>query len=115
MGIDLGVGNLATISLASENHPVIINGRPLKSINHYYNKKKAMLQKQAKKSNHRYTTNRMERLTQKRNRKIKDYLHKTSRKVIEIALQTKTGLIVIGNNRGWKQHDRKHKTKSERK
>ena len=104
MGIDLGVGNLATISLASENHPVIINGRPLKSINRYYNKKKAMLQKQAKKSNHRYTTNRMERLTQKRNRKIKDYLHKTSRKVIEIALQTKTGQIVIGNNRGWKQH-----------
>ena len=104
MGVDLGVGNLATISLASENHPVIINGRPLKSINRYYNKKKAMLQKQAKKSNHRYTTNRMERLTQKRNRKIRDYLHKTSRKVIEIALQTKTGLIVIGNNRGWKQH-----------
>ena len=104
MGIDLGVGNLATLSLASENHPVIINGRPLKSINRYYNKKKAMLQKQAKKSNHRYSTNRLERLTQKRNRKIRDYLHKTSRKVIEIALQTKTGLIIIGNNRGWKQH-----------
>ena len=104
MGIDMGVNNLATLSLASENHPVIINGRPLKSINRYYNKKRALLQKQAKKSNHRYTTNRMKRLTQKRNRKVKDYLHKTSRKIIEIALQTKTGLIVIGNNRGWKQH-----------
>jgi len=104
MGIDLGVGNLVTISMDSEAHPIIINGRPLKSINRYYNKKKTLLQKQAKKSNHRNTTNRIERLTQKRNRKIKDYLHKTSRKVIETALQTKTRLIVIGNNRGWKQH-----------
>lgn len=48
-------------------------------------------------------TRRMERLTKKRNRKVKDYLHKASRKVVEMAEATGTGLIVIGGNRGWKQ------------
>ena len=103
MGIDLGVDNLATISLLSGGAPVVINGRPLKSINRYYNKRKARLQEVAKRSNRRDITNRIEQLTEKRNNKVKDYLHKTSRKVIEIAQRRGVSHIVIGNNRGWKQ------------
>ena len=103
MGIDLGVDNLATISLLSGDAPVVINGRPLKSINRYYNKRKARLQEVAKRSNRLDITNRIEQLTEKRNNKVKDYLHKTSRKVIEIAQRRDVSHIVIGNNRGWKQ------------
>ena len=103
MGIDLGVDNLATISLLSAGAPVVINGRPLKSINRYYNKRKARLQEVAKRSNRLDITNRIEQLTEKRNNKVKDYLHKTSRKVIEIAQRRGVSHIVIGNNRGWKQ------------
>ncbi len=103
MGIDLGVDNLATASLSSGGAPVIINGRPVKSINRYYNKRKARLQEVAKKSNRLHITNRMERLTAKRNNKVKDYLHKASRRVIEIARMNGVSHIVIGNNRGWKQ------------
>ena len=103
MGIDLGVDNLATASLSSGRAPVIINGRPLKSINRYYNKRKALLQEVAKKSNRLDITNRMERLTEKRNNKVKDYLHKASRKVVEIAKTNGVSHIVIGNNKGWKQ------------
>jgi len=103
MGIDLGVDNLATASLSSGRAPVIINGRPLKSINRYYNKRKALLQEMAKKSNRLDITNRMERLTEKRNNKVKDYLHKASRKVVEIAKTNGVSHIVIGNNKGWKQ------------
>ena len=103
MGIDLGVDNLVTVSLSSAGGPVIINGRPLKSINRYYNKRKSILQEVAKKCNRLDITNRMERLTEKRNNKVKDYLHKTSRKVIEIAKRNGVSRIVIGNNRGWKQ------------
>ncbi len=102
MGIDLGVDNLVTASL-SNGEPFIINGRPLKSMNRYYNKKKAALQEIAKKSNHLDTTARLERLTEKRNRKVKDYLHKASAKVITLAKEKGVGHIVIGNNRGWKQ------------
>ncbi len=103
MGIDLGVDNLVTASLSSGRAPVIINGRPLKSINRYYNKRKALLQEMAKKSNRLDITNRMERLTEKRNNKVKDYLHKASRKVVEIAKTNGVSHIVIGNNKGWKQ------------
>ena len=103
MGVDLGVDNLATISLLSGGAPVVINGRPLKSINRYYNKRKARLQEVAKRSNRLDITNRIEQLTEKRNNKVKDYLHKTSRKVIEIAQRRGVSHIVIGNNRGWKQ------------
>ena len=103
MGIDLGVDNLVTASLSSAGTPVIINGRPLKSVNRYYNKRKALLQEVAKKGNRLDITNRMERLTEKRNNKVKDYLHKASCKVIEIAKRNGVSRIVIGNNRGWKQ------------
>ena len=104
MGIDLGVDNLVTASLSSGGAPIIINGRPLKSINRYYNKRKSLLQESAKKSNRLDITNRINRLTEKRNSKVKDYLHKASRKVIEIAKRNDVNHIIIGNNRGWKQH-----------
>ena len=103
MGIDLGVDNLVTASLSSGGTPFIINGRPLKSINRYYNKRKGLLQEIAKRSNRLDITNRMERLTEKRNNKVKDYLHQASRKIIELAKTSNVNHICIGNNRGWKQ------------
>ena len=81
----------------------IVNGKPVKSINQYYNKRKAILQEAAKKSNHLDVTNRMERMTEKRNNKVKDYLHKASRKIIELAKINNVSHIIIGNNKGWKQ------------
>jgi putative transposase len=104
MGIDLGVDNLLTAALSTADSPFIINGRPLKSINRYYNKKKAYLQAIAKKSNRLDITNRMERLTERRNNKVKDYLHKASRKVITLAKKCSVNHIIIGNNKGWKQN-----------
>lgn len=103
MGIDLGVDNLITAVQISDGEPFMINGRPLKSVNRYYNKRKAYLQETAKKSNNLYITSRIERLTSKRNKKVKDYLHKASRMVISHAQKARVGHIIIGNNRGWKQ------------
>ena len=45
----------------------------------------------------------MERVTEKRNNKVKDYLHKASRKIIELAKTNNVSHIIIGNNKGWKQ------------
>ena len=103
MGIDMGVNNLIAAAWDSEDRPVIINGKPLKSINQYYNKAKAHMQKEAKKSNGKNRTKRLDKLTAKRNRKIKDYMHKASRKIVELAVSSDVGLIVIGANEGWKQ------------
>ena len=103
MGIDLGVNNLVTAAWNSSRPPVILNGRTLKSINQYYNKERARLQAAAKKGNRTEKTRRLACLTRKRNRKVRDYLHKASRKIIEMAKAADTGLIIIGNNKGWKQ------------
>ena len=103
MGIDLGVNNLVTAAWNSEHAPVILNGKTAKSVNQYFNKERARLQAAAKKGNGKEKTKRISRLTRKRNNKIRDYLHKASRKIVDLAKATDTGLIVIGNNKGWKQ------------
>ena len=103
MGIDLGVNNLIAAAWDSEDRPVIINGKPLKSINQYYNKARAHMQKEAKVYNGKNRTKRLNKLTAKRNRKIKDYMHKASRKIVDMAVSSGVGLIVIGTNHGWKQ------------
>ncbi len=103
MGIDLGVNNLIAAAWDSEDRPVLINGKPIKSINQYYNKAKAHMQKEAKVYNGKNRTKRLSNLTAKRNRKIKDYMHKASRKIVDMAVSSGVGLIVIGSNHGWKQ------------
>lgn len=80
MSIDLGVNNLASIVTNTNNKPVLIDGRKLKSINQYYNKKRSKIQQQLKKVNGKENSRRLMSLTRKRNNKVKDYLHKASKK-----------------------------------
>lgn len=103
MSIDLGLDNLATVVTNTGLNPIIVNGKGLKSNNQYYNKKKARYQSVAKQMNNQYYTNRLYRLTQKRNLKIEDYLHKASRYIIDFALEHQINTIVIGSNKNWKQ------------
>ena len=103
MSIDLGLDNLATVVTNVGVNPLIVNGKGLKSDNQYYNKKKAHYQSVAKQMNNQHYTNRLYRLTQKRNLKVEDYLHKASRYIIDFALENQINTIVIGNNKNWKQ------------
>lgn len=103
MSIDLGLDNLATVVTNVGLNPIIVNGKGLKSNNQYYNKKQAYYQSVAKQMNNQQYTNRLYRLTQKRNLKVEDYLHKASRYIVDIALENQINTIVIGNNKNWKQ------------
>ena len=103
MSIDLGLDNLATVVTNIGLNPIIVNGKGLKSNNQYYNKKKAHYQSVAKQMNNQHYTNRLYRLTQKRNLKVEDYLHKVSRYIVNFALENQINTIVIGNNKNWKQ------------
>lgn len=103
MSIDLGLDNLATVVTNIGINPIIINGKGLKSDNQYYNKKKAHYQSVANQMNNQHYTNRLYRLTQKRNLKVEDYLHKVSRYLVDFALEHQINTIVIGNNKNWKQ------------
>jgi putative transposase len=101
-GIDLGIDNLATITTNKRGFtPLVVNGRPLKSINQYYNKRRAELQSQL--GGNRRRSRQIDRLTTKRNRKVKDYLHKASRFIIDTLVGQGIGTIVVGRNANWKQ------------
>jgi len=72
-GVDIGINNLATLASDKPGFiPRIVNGRPVKSINQYYNKRRAELQSQLGEA---YTTHRLDRLTTCRTRRIDHYLH----------------------------------------
>ena len=100
--IDLGIDNLCSVSSNCCNS-FIINGKPVKSINQYYNKKKAKLQKRVKKCQNRNKSKRLQKLTEKRNRKVKDYFHKTSRYIVNQLVSNQINTLIVGYNKGWKQ------------
>ncbi len=102
--IDLGLNNLATVASNQKGFkPLILNGKPLKSINQFFNKKKAELQSQIQKQNPKnFTSNKIKALTAKRNNKVDTYLHQASRTIINYLLLNQIGTLVIGNNKQWK-------------
>lgn len=102
IGIDLGLNNLMAITSNIGNISNLVNGRPLKSINQYYNKRKAHLMSLLEKGKLK-SSKRLRRLEMKRICKIKDYLHKTSRRVIELMERNNIGTCFIGHNKDWKQ------------
>jgi putative transposase len=100
-GVDLGVNNLATIASDKPDFaPRIVNGHPVKSINQFYNKRRAELQSRL---GHPGTTAQMERLTAHRTRQIDHYLHTASRRIIDLLVAEGIGTLVIGKNPLWKQ------------
>lgn len=100
--IDLGINNLCTVG-SNVIKPVIINGKQLKSINQYYNKKKAEIQSKLEKINKTKSSKKIIKLTNKRNNKVNDYLHKSSRKIINHLVSNSINTLVIGYNKEWKQ------------
>jgi IS605 OrfB family transposase len=96
-GVDLGLNNLlAVTSNQTGVKPFLINGRPLKAINQFYNKCKAILQSKE-------ASRQIRDLTHKRNCRVENYLHTASRRVIDWCLVHGRGTLIIGKNEGWKQ------------
>jgi len=101
LSIDVGLNNLVTC-VSNIGKAFIINGKPLKSINEYYNKRKALLQSKLLKGI--YSSKRIKKLSYKRYNKIKDYIHKTSREIINFCNVNNISKIIIGKNIHWKQN-----------
>lgn len=103
--IDLGVNNLMTLTTNIDKHiPFVISGKRVKSINHYYNKKKAHYTSLIPKNKPYKTTKRLRRLEYKRYTKINDYFHKASRYIVNYLVSENICTLIIGNNKGWKQN-----------
>jgi putative transposase len=100
-GIDIGLNNLAALTSNKAGFvPRIVNGRPIKSINQFYNKRRAELQHKLGTTG---TTKQMERLTAHRTRQIDHDLHTASRRIIALLVSEGIGTLCIGKNPLWKQ------------
>ena len=99
-GIDLGLNNFVTLVNNIGIKPIVINGKVIKSINQYFNKKRAEFMSYV---GNRGISRRIKKLTLKRNNKIKDFMHKTSRFIVNWCKENNIDTLVIGYNSGWKQ------------
>ncbi|MBR8830490.1 MAG: transposase [Chlorogloea purpurea SAG 13.99] len=102
MAIDLGVDNLAAC-FDTEGHQFLIDGKKLKSINQWYNKRNAQLQSAKDKQGIKGLTNQQAFLNGRRNNSVRDYLNKAARIIINHCLTHKIGKLIVGYNPGIKQ------------
>ncbi|MCI8528538.1 MAG: IS200/IS605 family element transposase accessory protein TnpB [Lachnospiraceae bacterium] len=106
IGIDIGINNLMTVCNSFGGAAFIVNGKPVKAANQFYNKEISHYREICKRMNGRDYTGRMDMLTGKRNAKIDDYLHKASRYVVDYCVKNEVSVIVIGKNDEWKQNSK---------
>jgi transposase, IS605 orfB family len=108
--IDPGVNNaFACASNVKGFQPVVFNGRPIKSVNQFYNKERARLRSIHELSRQREQSHRLDRLDFKRNQKIERYAHEVSKRIAELALSHECNTIVIGRNKGLKNGSQMYK------
>ena len=98
LAIDLGINNLCTC-VTSNGSSFIIDGKRLKSINQWFNKRNAYLQSIKDKQDIKVKyTKRQNSNLKDRNNKVNDYMNKTVRKIIDYCLDNDIGNIVVGYN-----------------
>ena len=104
LSIDLGINNLC--SCVSKDDCFILNGKPLKSINQYFNKELSKLKSErplkGKFQDQNYNSSKIANLSLKRELKITDILHKASKYLVNYCVKHKIGTIVFGRNKEWK-------------
>ena len=102
MAVDLGVDNLATVT-SNVARAFIVDGKKVKFINRNFNKDLAKARSELETKTGRKHSHRTRRITQKRNNRIEDYFHKTSRYLINQAVSKGVRTIIVGHNKNWKQ------------
>ncbi|WP_057903082.1 RNA-guided endonuclease InsQ/TnpB family protein [Loigolactobacillus bifermentans] len=103
LGIDPGVNNaFSLISNVKDFQPLIINGRPLKSVNHFYNKRRSQLYSIQAQLHQPHQSRQLSRLEFYRYLKITRFAHEASKRIVDIALSHALNTIVIGKNKQWK-------------
>ena len=99
--IDPGLNNIVSIYNNIGIRPLLYNGRPIKSINQYYNKTNTKLRSEL--PTNEKSSRRLKQLSFKRNNKIDYEMYKISSHIINEAIKNNISKIFIGNNNGWKK------------
>ena len=101
--IDLGVDNLVTMTSNIGSNPIIINGKGIKSINQFYNKRVAKEKSLLKLRHKQDWSEKLSDITNKRFRRIKNYMHNASAYVVKWCVSNNIDTLVVGRNKEWKQ------------
>lgn len=102
--IDLGVSNFATmVSNKDGFQPMIIDGKKVKSYNRLYNKKLSNNKSILDNRNNKKSSKAIRRLTEKRNNRLNDFIHKASRYLVNQLVSSGINTLIVGHNNGWKQ------------
>ncbi len=99
LSIDPGLDNWLTCT-TTEGKSFIVDGKHLKSLNQWYNKRVATI-KEGKPQG--FWCNLIDRITGKRNRQMRDAVNKAARLVINHCLKNSIGTVVFGWNKGQKK------------
>ena len=102
IAIDLGVSNLATC-VSTNGQSFIVDGKLLKALNQWFNKRNARLQSIKDIQGIERLTNQQAALLDKRNHQMQDYLNKSVRFIVNRCLNTGIGKVVVGYNPGIKK------------
>ena len=102
LAIDIGVNNIASC-VTTNGDRFLINGKQLKYINHNYNKRIANIQSKLKLTHNKNKSRYKSNITNKRNNRINDYLHKITTYIVNQAVSNDITTIVVGYNKEWKQ------------
>ena len=102
--IDLGVDNLVTMTNNIGLNPIIINGKGIKSINQYYNKRIAKEKSLLKIRHGKDWSKKLDSITFKRYQRIKNYMHNASSYIVKWCVENDIDTLVVGKNKEWKQN-----------
>ena len=83
--IDIGLNTLAAITY-DQNRPILVNGRIVKSINQWYNKRPCKAR------------------SRKRYFRIQNYFHHASTFIVNLCVKHNVGRIIVERNMGWKRN-----------
>lgn len=98
LGLDCGLDNLLTSYDVNNKSSFIIDGKPLKSINRYYNKQKSKLQSEYERNKLKNkNTKRFIKLSEYRKNYINNYFNQTVNKIVKYCINNDIGTIVIGD------------------
>ena len=106
IAVDPGINNLMAVTNNCGLPCILFNGKPLKSVNHMYNQQISNIMSE----NTRGTTNRFvptphyQKATLNRNNRVKYFLVKSARILIDWCVENRIDTIVLGKNVGWKKN-----------
>lgn len=98
---DIGLDVLLALTFNFDKRPLNVNGKPIKSLNQYFNKELAKAQSLLPKNI--YTSNKIQNLYRKRESQIRNYFGYITNKLVDMLVKNNIDTFVIGYNKEQKQ------------